>query len=115
MLAQYEIKTFVDCYYSYISLLVSAALKILNHQMGISINSKLLIILTINQEVQPYFIENIAIFRDVQMSEKQNVYYSDPLAYLIAERLHLSPITTGLFAIPFVTVLYLFTALVSNK
>ena len=48
------------------------------------------------------------------MSEKQNVYYSDPLAYLIAERLHLSPITTGLFAIPFVTVLYLFTALVSN-
>ena len=45
---------------------------------------------------------------------KRNVYCSDTLAYLIAERLHLSPITTGLFSIPFVTVLYLFTALVSN-
>lgn len=46
--------------------------------------------------------------------QKRSFYRSDPVASLLIEKLHLSPLSFGLLSIAITTGLYLFMAWVSN-
>ncbi|MBW4562400.1 MAG: hypothetical protein KME32_14855 [Mojavia pulchra JT2-VF2] len=46
--------------------------------------------------------------------QKRNLYRFDPIAYLLVEKLNLSPLTFGLLSIAIGTGIYLITAWASN-